>query len=182
MHMEYPQEYKYQGFEAEEQLLGHKLPWEKILKENNISPDRRTRKEWQQILQHIYPENPIVPNKKWGKDLYDFTADKLELDIDDIESLKFYNSLGTDVDRMGVDCFFVFKNPQTGKEAVFNIDLTTNLQKDEAKSDLIIHAQQIPDYNKNENGYIAEMKKIAELIAKDLKSKTEETIYQNKLN
>jgi len=175
MHLE--KEYRYRGFEAEEELLGHKLPWENILEKNNIPPDRRTRREWQEILQSIYPENPIIPNKKWGKDLYNFVAEKLELDIDDIESLKFYNSLGTDLDRMGVDCFFVFKNPQTGKETIFTIDLTTNPQKDEAKSDLIVNAQEIPNYHKNLENYITVMEKYAEHIAQILEERTKETIH-----
>lgn len=175
--MEYPQEYRYRGFEAEEQFLGHKLNWENILEENKISPGRRTRGEWQKILQNIYPENPTIPNKKWGKDLYNFVAEKLELDIDDVESLKFYNSLGTDIDRMGVDCFFVFKNPQTGKESVFNIDLTTNPQKDEAKSNLVINVHEIPDYHKNLEEYVIETQKIADTIAEHLKHETAPTIH-----
>jgi hypothetical protein len=175
MRAEHLQEHVFKGLEEEQALLGHKLDWENLLKKNEIPHQRKPFREWIQIVQDIYPENPIVPQRKWGKDLYNFVADKLELDIDDIESLKFYKTLGTDLDKMGVDCFFIFKNPETGKEAIFTIDITVNPQKDEAKSDMTIKTDEIPDHRKDEENYIQEMQQLADHIAEALKSKTELT-------
>jgi hypothetical protein len=171
--MEFPQEYRYRGFEAEEELLGHKLDWENILQENKIPHEKHTRREWQQILEQVYPEDPLMPTKKWGKDLYNFVAEKLGIDVDDTESLKFYKTLGTDLDRMGIDCFFIFRNPITKKETTFTIDLTINPQKDEAKSNMVINTKEIPDHRKDPKGYIAVMEKFTEHIAKQLRGETE---------
>ena len=175
--MEFPQEYRYRGFEAEEELLGHKLDWENILQENKIPHEKHTRREWQEILEQVYPEDPLMPTKKWGKDLYNFVAEKLGIDIDDAESLKFYKTLGTDLDRMGIDCFFTFKNPKNQRETSFTIDLTTKPKKDEYKANAVIQANEVPDYRKNLEKYIDHMEKLAELIAEELKNKTEFKIH-----
>jgi hypothetical protein len=170
-------EYRYRGMEEEESLLGHKLDWKNLLETNKISCEKRPFVTWQKIIQNIYPEDPTMPKKKWSKDLYNFVAEKLGLDIDDMENLKFYRTLGTDLDRMGVDCFFVFNNPITKKEADFTIDLTINPQKDEAKANMVINASGIPDYRINIEEYIAKMEEIAGQIAETLKEKTKETIH-----
>lgn len=177
--MEHPQEYRYRGFEAEEELLGHKLDWDAIKEKNKIPPGKRSSREWREILQNVYPENPIVPSKKWGKDLYNFVAERLELNIDDTESLKFYKSTGTDLDRMGTDCYFVFKNPKTGREAIFTIDVTAKSkeQKDEYKANVIVHAEEIPDHHKNLEAYIQKMQELADYVAETLKNKTEFKIH-----
>jgi len=173
MPIENPREYIYKGLDEEQAILGNKLDWDNLLRENKISAGRKRFKEWINILQKIYPENPTIPKKKWGRDLYNFVADQLRLDIDDEESLKFYKTLGTDLDRMGIDCFFAFKNPKTKKTAIFTIDVTINPHKDEAKADMIVNTDEIPDHRKNQEEYIDRMEEIAETIAENLKEKTE---------
>ena len=176
MRMEFPpQEHIFRGLEEEQALLGHKLDWEDLLKKNKISSERKPFRKWVEIIQNIYPENPAVPQRKWGKDLYNFVADQLKLNLDDIESLKFYKTIGTDLDRMGVDCFFIFKNPETYKEAVFTIDLTINPKKDEAKADMVVKTDEIPDHRTDEEDYIVKMEKLAEQIAEQLKNRTKFT-------
>lgn len=177
--MEFPPEYKYQGFEAEEELLGHKLDWDDILQKKQITREKRTLRAWQQILEQVYPENPLIPSKKWGKDLYYSVAEKLGIDVDtdETENLRFYKTLGTDLDRMGIDCFFTFRNPQTKQETSFTIDLTTHPNKDDYKADTIVQADEIPDYRQDEKKYIDYMEKLAEVIAKELKNKTEFKVH-----
>ncbi len=177
MAMEYPQEYRYRGFEAEEEFLGHKLDWKNILQENKIHQEKHTRREWQKILEQVYPENPLIPTKKWGRDLYNFVAEKLGIDIDDMESLKFYKTLGTDLDRMGIDCFFTFKNPGTQRETSFTIDLTTEPKKDEYIADAIVRANEVPDHRQDMERYIDYMENLAEVITKELKNKTEYKVH-----
>lgn len=167
------------GFEAEEALLGQKLDWEKILQKHEITAEKRPFQAWQQILENVYPENPFMPAKKWGKDLYDAVAKKLEIDVDtdDTKNLRFYKTLGTDLDRMGIDCFFTLTNPQTKRETSFTIDLTTRPQKDEYKADITVQANEIPNHRTNETEYIKYMENLAEIIAKELKNKTEIKIH-----
>lgn len=178
MRIERRQEY-ISGNEAEEAFLGHKLDWENILQKNNITSEKRPFQAWQQILEQVYPENPLIPTKKWGKDLYYAVAEKLKIDVDtdDTENLKFYKTLGTDLDRMGIDCFFTFRNPQTQRKTSFTIDLTTNPKKDEYKADITVQANEVPDYRQDEGKYVDYMEKLAELIARDLKNKTEFKIH-----
>ena len=175
MRMEYPKEYKYRGFELEEACLGHKINWEEILKKKNIPSENLTRKQWEKFIRELYPDDPLLPKKKWGRDLYNWVADKLRLDIENPEGLYFYSSLGTDLDKMGVDCFFIFKNPKTGRETIFTIDLTTNPQKEEYKADAIVSA--MPDHRTNPEDYNLEMEKLADIIAEKLEAETKEAIH-----
>ncbi len=181
MGMERPQERIYRGFEFEEACLGHKIDWDSVLHQNKISPEKLNLREWTEIIKKLYPEDPIMPKQKWGRDLYDFVADKLELDIENPEGLMFFNSLGTPLDRKrDTDCFFVFKNPKTKKEALFTIDLTSDPreltpgvthQDSLNQADLVIG--EMPDYHKYPEAYILEMEKIADKISEKLKDKTE---------
>jgi hypothetical protein len=173
--MRLEKEYQYRGFELEQAYLGHKINWQEILKKNNIPADQLTREQWEKIIQKLYPDDPLLPKKKWGRDLYNWVADKLKLDIENPEGLYFYNSLGTGLDRMGVDCFFVFKNPWTGKQANFTIDLTLNPKKDKYKADIIVG--EMPDHRTNSEDYNLEMEKLADVIAERLKTDTGETIH-----
>ena len=174
MRMEYGPEHIHRGFELEEHLIGHKIDWPSILKQNKISPETLRYRDWQKIIQELYPENPTMPKQKWGKDLYNFVAEKLGLDIENTEDLKFFNSLGTPMDRNGIDCFFTFKNPQTGKEAMFTIDVTANPKKDEWKANLVIG--EMPNYRESpeeKEKYIEEMEKASGRIAEKLRDDTE---------
>lgn len=173
--MEYPQEYRYRGFELEESCLGHKINWDEILEKNKISSENLTCRQWEKIIQECYPDNPIMPKKKWGRDLYNFVADKLELDIENPEGLYFYNSLGSPLDKMGVDCFFVFKNPQTKREGTFTIDLTANPEKEKYRADLVVG--EIPDHRVKPEEYSLELEKIADQAAEKLKTETEPRIH-----
>jgi hypothetical protein len=174
--MEYPQEYRYRGFELEEACLGHKIDWSTILRKNNISTENlTTRKDWERIIQELYPDDPTMPKQKWGKDLYNFVADKLNLDLEEPQGLCFYNSLGSVLDKMGIDCFFTYKNQKTGKDAIFTIDLTTNPQKEQYKADLVVG--EIPDHHKNPEDYALELEKIADQIADKLKTDTEPRVH-----
>ena len=168
-------ERQFRGFELEEECIGHKIDWSEILKQKRIPEEGLSRKQWERIIQELYPLDPQSPKKKWSKDLFDFVADKLNLDIEEPEGLYFYNALGSGLDRKGADCFFVFKNPNTKKEAVFKIDITANPKKDEPdapwRADLIIN--RTPDYRSNPEDYVQEMDKIAAKIAERLKEKTE---------
>lgn len=178
------------GFELENQWLGHKIDWDSILKKRNISKEEAEKwgqERWKEFIQRNYPKNPKLPeknpaklpDKKLARDLFDFVAEKLGLDPDEQKGLDFYNSLGTKLDRMyGVDCFFVFKNPRTGKKADLTIDITAETLKDEYKANHIIREAPDPprpgedNYRQKEIEYIEKMDEIAEEIAEKLKNKT----------
>jgi len=165
-----PQERIYRGFELEQACLGHKIDWEKIFAKNKVSPETLGYEQCEKIIRELYPDDPTMPKKKWGKDLYNFVADKLRLDMENPEGLYFYSSLGSPLDKMGVDCFFVYTNPQTKKEATFTIDLTANPKKDEYRADLVMG--EMPDHRANPDEYSLELEKIADQIAENLKTKT----------
>jgi hypothetical protein len=164
-------EYKYEGFELEQACLGHKINWKEIFKKQGISEERLTHEGLFEAYEKFYPLNPQIPQKKWGKDLFNLVADKLQLDLENPEELKFINVLGTRLDRKGIDCYFSFKNPKTEKEASLGIDLSGNPKKDEWKAH-VIQEEDIELDPKNIE-YIPKLDAIAEKIAYKLKDKTE---------
>jgi len=170
----YPREYLYKGFELEQACLGHKIDWENILKKEGISEEKLSHEGLFRAYEKFYPLNLQIPQKKWGKDLFNLVADKLGLDVENPEELKFINVLGTRLDRKGIDCFFLFKNPKTEKEKPCTVDITSHPKKDEWKADLIINEDDIMlDWKKNPEQYIEKLDEIAEKIADGLKNKTE---------
>jgi len=172
--MEFPQEYRYRGFELEEACLGHKIDWKNRLENEGVSEEDLSHKKLFEIYEKLYPFNPQIPQKKWGKDLFNLVADKLNLDIENPEELKFINVLGTRLDRKGADCFFSFKNPKTGKIDYCTIDITANPKKDAGKADVLVGENDITlDYQNNPEEYMEKLEIMAEKIAHLLKEKTE---------
>jgi hypothetical protein len=158
------------GRELEEHYLGFPVDWEQILAKNKINPENLTRQDWLKIFKEHYPLDPKMPEKKWGKDLFNFVAEELRIDPENPQELDFFNSLGSKLDRAGIDCFFLFKNPNTKKEVIFSIDLTAEEKKDEWKADAVL--KEFPDYRSQEDEYIEKMKETAKQIAKRLIEKS----------
>jgi hypothetical protein len=170
----YFKEYQYKGFELEQACVGNEIGWKEIFKKQGISEEKLTHEGLFKAYEKFYPLDPQIPQKKWGKDLFNLVADKLELDIEDPEELKFINVLGTRLDRKGIDCFFLFKNPKTEKEKPCTIDITSHPKKDEWKADLIINKDDIMlDWKKDFEQYMEKLDEIADKIANGLKDKTE---------
>jgi len=167
---------EFAGFGLEEHYLGPKINWDSIYAKHGLREKGKelNLKQWVELFKKAYPLDPQSPKKKWSKDIFDFTAKELGLDIEEPEGLSFYNATGSGLDFRGIDCFFVFKNPKTKKEAFVTIDLTKEEKKDEWKADFVLH--EFPDY-RPESGqydqYIEEMEKRTEEIAEKLKNKTE---------
>lgn len=162
-----------EGFETENHFLGNGPKIDDLLIKENIDPTQLSHRALREKIVEYYPLNRELPQKKWSKDLYNLVADKLDLDLENPRGLAFYNCLGTNLDRRGTDCFFVFKNPQNGREAYFEIDITANDKKDAWKSDLVVNINNFPDPHKDENAYISDLGKIAEIIAEKLLHDTE---------
>ncbi len=158
------------GFEAENAFLGSGPKVDDLLIKNNIDPTKLSRGMLRKAIVEHYPLNPEIPQKKWANDLFDLVAEELNLDPENPQGLKFYNCLGTNLDKRGVDCFFVFQNPINGREAYFEIDITANSKKDAWKSDLVINVNDFPDYHKDESGYLSELRRYATIIADGLLS------------
>lgn len=164
---------EFAGIELEGHYLGPKINWDPIYAKHRLHEKGKelNLKQWVELFKKAYPLDPQSPEEKWGKDIFDFTAKELGLDIEEPKGLSFYNATGSGLDYRGIDCFFIFKNPKTKKEAFITIDITDNPQKDEWKADKILHA--FPDWRSKEDEYIKEMEEAAEEIAKGLKNKTE---------
>lgn len=161
-------EKNYSGFEAENAFLGNGPKIDDLLLKENTDPSKLSRTELREKIIQFYPLRPEMPEKKWGRDLYNLIAEELKLDPENPTGLAFYNCLGTNLDRRGVDCFFVFKNFQTRRKAYFDIDITTNDKKDRWKSDLVINVNDFPDHHKDEQMYLSELKSYAKMIAEKL--------------
>lgn len=163
---------EFAGIELERHYLGNPINWSPILAEQGLRLQGKELdlKGWIELFKKYYPLKPQSPEKKWGKDIFDFTAKELGLDIEKPEGLSFYNATGSGLDYRGIDCFFVFKNPETKKEAFITIDISGNPKKDEWKADKVLH--EFPDWRFKEKEYIEEMEERAKEIAKVLKSKT----------
>ena len=148
---------EFAGMELEGDYLGPKINWEPIYAKRGLNEKGKelNLKQWIDLFKEEYPLNPQAPEKKWGKDIFDFTAEELGLDIEEPKGLSFYNATGSGLDQRGIDCFFIFKNPKTKKEAFVTIDLTTNPKKDEWKADIILN--EFPDYRSKTDEYIEEM-------------------------
>jgi hypothetical protein len=175
MRLEYrPEKYQHKGFELEQACIGDEIKWKDIFKKQDISEEELTHEGLFEAYEKFYPHNPQIPQKKWGKDLFNLVADKLKLDIENPEELKFINVLGTRLDRKGVDCFFLFKNPRTKKEKPCTIDITAHPKKHEWKADLVINQDDIMlDWRKDPEEYMEKLDKIAEEITYKLRNKTE---------
>lgn len=172
----HPQEYRYKGFELEEACIGHKINWKKILEEQGLSEKNLSYKKLFKTYQELYPLNPILPRKKWAKDLFNMIAEKLNIDVENPEELKFINVLGSELDNKGVDCFFSFRNPKTDKEEYCTIDISSNPQKDEARADILINEEEII-LDKKDEEYIEKLDRLANKIAVRLEEKTGPTIH-----
>lgn len=180
----YPKEYRYQGFESEEECIGQ-INWPNILKNINLPKEKLTKKQWIKIIKENYPLNPLLPKKKWSKDLVNFLEEKLELK-EDREVLEFYNTLGSPLDKMGVDCLLSFKNLKTKEKIDFAIDITRSKSKEDweidkekpsewgakkPKADFVIDIKKFPDHHSNPQGYIQTMDEVSEEIAATMKEK-----------
>lgn len=119
------------GTEFEDHCLGPGPKVDDLLVKDDLDPTQLSYKDLRKEFVSHYPLNPEIPQKKWGKDLYDLVAERLGLDPENPTGLKFYNCLGTNLDKRGTDCFFLFRNSSNGHEAYFELDITTNDKKDE---------------------------------------------------
>lgn len=160
---------EFAGMELEEHYLGHPINWEPIYAKRGLKEKGKelNLKQWVELFKEEYPLNPQTPEKKWGKDIFDFTAQELDLDVEEPEGLSFYSARGSGLDFRGIDCFFVFKNPKTKKEGLFTIDLSKEEKKDEWKADKVLH--EFPDWRSKQNEYIEKMEETAKEIAEVLK-------------
>ncbi len=166
----------FDGIDTEAHCLGRSINWEEKLKENNINNPEKIRgfKKWTKIIRNLYPEKEAIdPKPKWSTDLFDMVINYLGLDQESIEDqgLKFYNTTGSVLDKMGVDAMFVYNNPITNKESMLTIDITKNPNKDQHKADIIISDPPIRQFMPNKE-YQEKMNNIARNIARRLKEKS----------
>ena len=161
-----------EGFETENQFLGNGPKIDDLLIKRNMDPARLSHNVLRNAIVENYPPDlkPEMPQKKWSKDLYDLVAEKLGLDPEDPKGLSFYNCLGTNLDRRGVDCFFVFENPQNNRRGYLELDITARPNKDghTSGSILVVNVENFPDPRKDLKSYMFELTKIAEIIAEKL--------------
>jgi len=93
--------------------------------------------DWKQSLMYASTHqpkgwDPTDPSRDDANDLHAFVA--MELGIEDWSQLGLFSAVGTPFDQFhGVDGFFVFQG------TVVTIDVTLNPHKDDWKSDLIVH-------------------------------------------
>lgn len=161
---------EFMGRELEEHYLGHPVDWGSVLSKQNMKLENLTFRQWIDVFKKYYPLDPKMPEKKWGKDLFNFVAEELRIDPENPQELDFFNSLDSKLDKAGIDCFFLFKNPKTKKESIFTIDLTAEPKKDEWKADKVLH--EFPDWRSKEDEYIEKMKETAKQIAERLIEKS----------
>lgn len=87
------------------------------------------------IVRQIQRHDPTNPDKKFLKDIREKIAGRFQLE--DPNSLKIYCSIGTTLDRMGVD-FFIDLELGNGKKITVTADITKNPSKDAHKADAIL--------------------------------------------
>lgn len=160
------------GWELEEHYLGPSINWDPIYAKYGLDKKgtELNLKGWIELFKKAYPLDSQSPEKKWGQDIFDFVAKELGLNIEEPEGLSFYSARGSGLDYRGIDCFFLFKNPETKKEVIFSIDLTAEEKKDEWKADKVLH--EFPDWRSKEDEYIEKMKETAKQIAERLIEKS----------
>ncbi|MDQ2932828.1 MAG: hypothetical protein M3Q80_00415 [bacterium] len=105
--------------------------------------------QWDGKMYHRYMESmelarkcqsgdPSAPILDGARKLHVAVATQMK--ISDRRSLQLYSAVGTPLDRFhGVDGWFEFQG------VVITFDLTLSTQKDVAKADVVIHAQELED-------------------------------------
>ncbi len=190
----YPGEYRYEGFETEEECLGPKPDWDNILEKSKIPETDISKERWMKFFAEDCPENLVkllTPKTKWSKDLVNFVEEKLGLE-EEPEALKLLSTIGGPLDEKGIDCFFILKDPKTKKPIFLSIDLSKHTSKvdwkiDEKKpsewglrkpkADHIINLDEFPSHRHNLKKYIQKMDEESQKIAEKIKVKIRPTIH-----
>ncbi|TSC80626.1 MAG: hypothetical protein G01um101425_280 [Candidatus Peregrinibacteria bacterium Gr01-1014_25] len=93
-----------------------------------------------------YAGRPWDPDAEWLADVTDVTSRQLKLDAIPVEEaqrcIAAVPCIGRALDvRYGVDCFVRYVHPETGREAIVTLDLTTDVQRkltEGFKADILI--------------------------------------------
>lgn len=126
--------------------------------------------------------DPKDPQKGFARDVRLAIADELELDDKAMDSLKFYTSIGTPLDLLGVDGFFEVEDETTGRRYRVTMDVTMNKGKveDGHRADVIIG--EVTDISESEEGYLREVDSYGKRIADVMRKKIEDDKANNARN
>ncbi|PIR89383.1 MAG: hypothetical protein COU07_00590 [Candidatus Harrisonbacteria bacterium CG10_big_fil_rev_8_21_14_0_10_40_38] len=142
----------YRGQDLEMDILGE-----------NVKPEAKYDGKYKQFKESLDlvkenqpegwdPKDPPVAPTSFPSDLHLFVTEALEADGEKEGSLKFFDALGSHLDKLhGIDAFFTYevevkKGPR--KEAVVTLDLTENPKKADrgAKADVILYIPEGVNY------------------------------------
>lgn len=163
------------GRDFEGMFFGEKIRWTKIAEKYGVNMNSYMDPQEciKFITEHYPPDRAILPETKVCRDLYDYVAEGLKMDSENIEflekHLRFYNSLNTSLDFYnGVDGFFEYIDPQ-GRHIYCALDTTQNPYKQEYKADVKIMG--FPDFRKAPNDYLKWLDFISQQIIHTLQTK-----------
>lgn len=122
-----------------------------------------------------YQENeegePVM--EQFAIDLADEVRDALGLTEEEADSVTFNTSVQTPIDgKMGVDAWFEFADPSTGRTVRVTLDTTLNprkLEENEPKADMFVG--ELPDAVQEEDRYFEAVERIGHEIAARLQKR-----------
>jgi hypothetical protein len=177
----------YSGTELEADIFGkpkfakaYEEAYKKAAAERGYLPYGRA----QEIIREFYPEDPTNPKKEFAKDLRLEICDRLELDEEEADCVKFYSAVGTALDRFhGVDGWFEIDldSEEFGTlHAEVTMDATKRPDKleDGYKADMVVGEIPAPD----EDGYLEATEKYADQASEILMRKLQKLSHARRRN
>lgn len=136
--------------------------------------ERFRREDGFRIVREFYGGDPKNPAQQIARDIRLAVAEQLELEDDaDIDRLLYYTAVGTPLDEYhGIDAWIEYKDSE-GQVAMATLDVTLNKEKMAFghKADVLIG--EIPDAQKDEDGYLEIIDSCAEQIANSIQRQLE---------
>lgn len=182
-------EIKYYGTDLEKDLFGEmKFTVEYKRKYKELVEKHKNRanisgfvpyKESIDLIREHYAQDPTNPEKDFSNDLRLEIGEKLGLEGDDLDRLKFYTAVGGDKSPLdffhGTDAFIDLESVDNDPRKLITIKLDASLRKlgdKKLKADLQI--EDMPDPNEEEDAYFEKIEGYAKDISDIIKNKVEE--------
>lgn len=131
------------------------------------------------LFEEHYQDDPTGPAAPALKDLYIEVADQLGLEDGEANEreLLAYTTLGTPLEsELGVDAFFVLRDPATGAETRVTIDAAppaVRQLREQRPTENHVLVNKLPDAVQEEGRYLEKIKMIGEEIATKLRTQLE---------